>query len=112
MDRAEKIRLLEKLEEDPAYLYLNSLMQEQADQLQTDCFTPCPTLDSTLLMEYKKGQLEGRTAWEAVRKTTIETLQAEARYYKEQQKDARTSESTKTSGNPDTDTDAKLAGAP
>jgi hypothetical protein len=101
MERQEKIRLLEKLAEDPAYLYLNSLMQEQADQLQSDCFTPCPTLDSTLLLEYKKGQLEGRTAWEAVRKTTIEALQSEARYYKEQQENASTSEDNSTSGDSD-----------
>ena len=67
MDLNNAIELKRKLEalcEDRGFLFLNTQMQEQVDDLQQSIlFSPCNSLDSAIAHEYKKGQLEGRLAW-------------------------------------------------
>ena len=72
----ESKRLLTDLGENRGFLLLSSLVQEQVDQTQQEIlFTPCTSVDSALGQEYKKGGLEGRLAWEAVRKGYIASLE-------------------------------------
>jgi hypothetical protein len=75
MTAIEQKRLLEKLAEDPGYLALQSILQQQVDQLQNEIlFTVCSSLDMAITAEYKKGQLEGRLAVEQLRITAIDNL--------------------------------------
>ena len=71
----ETKRLLTDLGENRGFLLLSSLVQEQVDSKQQEIlFTPCTSVDSALAQEYKKGSLEGRLAWEEVRRGYIESL--------------------------------------
>lgn len=70
------LRKLDKLLDDPGFLLLNDLVQAQVDDLQKQIlFSRCTSFDSALEQEYKKGQLEGRLAWEATLQAYRSSLQ-------------------------------------
>jgi hypothetical protein len=63
------------LSEDRAFLHLNTIIQSQVDALQQEIlFNPCGNVDSLVVQEYKKGQLEGRLSWAKTLETVIENL--------------------------------------
>lgn len=97
MSPADKKRALEKLEEDPGYLILQNILQEQVDALQQEIlFTICSSLDMSIKAEYKKGQLEGRLSVEMLRKTAIDNFKLDIERIKENE---RTSDDTGITNN-------------
>jgi len=71
----ERRRLLEGLREDKAFIYLNSLVQQQVDQLQNEIlFIPLTSVDSAWIQEYKKGELKGKLSWADALETEIDSL--------------------------------------
>ena len=88
----ESKRVLEQLLENKGWLRAVSLVQEQADRLQDEIlFTPCSGLDSAMVQEYKKGQLEGRLCLSALIQTEIDVCESTIFNLRRQQ-DERTSD--------------------
>ena len=73
----ESKRVLEQLLENKGWGRAVALVQQQADQLQQEIlFTPCLGLDSAMVQEYKKGQLEGRLCLSALIQTEIDVCES------------------------------------
>lgn len=101
MSPLDRKKALEKLAEDPGYLLLQNILQQQVDALQQEIlFTICSSLDMAIKAEYKKGQLEGRLAIEQLRKTAIDNFKLDIERMKE---DERTSTDTGTTNNSGSD---------
>lgn len=91
----ERRNLLQALNTDKGFLLLNSIVQEQVDELQRSIlFDPCEGVDSAWLQEYKKGQLVGKLSWAQALDAAIESLNIRIDHLKEQVTDDTESGST------------------
>lgn len=80
----EKRRLLTTLAEDKGFLFLNSILQEQVDQLQNEIlFSPLSGVDSAWKQEYKKGELKGKLSWHEALQTAIESLDVTINHFQD-----------------------------
>jgi hypothetical protein len=91
----DKRNILQALNVNKGFLLLNSIVQEQVDELQRSIlFDPCEGVDSAWLQEYKKGQLVGKLSWAQALDAAIASLEISIEHLKEHVNDEPASGST------------------